>query len=303
VHGNQILATCPITDSMGDMHKSHFGVWNSDSNCIDKVPGFCDEVVSPGDFFSVSISSGCIMEPADNFSALFRHAAERYPFVHMPDTNMTLQIPAGAAVRRAVLPIPTELRVAGALTSAEVGGHDTGKLVGSDVIIKRAFVDFIFVYKYDGSLSAKVCRIRETGEECGCIEAHRTSNPRPHLIFDIFPTTSGMAMMYPGCCKVNKSGNPVGLPDRSAQKLHASTTFDLLRRSLQDASAGSTPCVDIALYHSQDDMAFDCGDVGLSECELGLTRRCKEHAAQDKVEPLNTQLPSCAGGGVAGGGG
>jgi hypothetical protein len=294
----RILAICPIADNM---HESEFGIWNNTPFCLSPVDGFDNTEVLPETAFTVTIDPDQIVNPEDSFTSLFNKAAVVYPFVYLPaqarggsKDHPALKIRSSAITngRTVSIPMPSSVRAAGALTTAEVGGSQKNMLFGHDLVVKRAFTTFLFFYEYSGYLKADVQRTYNGDEDCGSIVAEEcASNPNPHLIFKISPTSEGMAAMSSGMRTGHKGMDAMGKPDQSMLKVHASTTFETVRQAIPQATQPAVPCCDMALYHDQADMAFDCGDVGLSLRELGL-ERCGESINGPK-------LPSCASGGVA----
>lgn len=99
--------------------------------------------------------------------------------------------------------------------------------------------------------------------------------------------------------------------DDSCEKNHASSVFEMMRQMVPCKSNGSIP-LDIALYHSEDLMCFDCGDTGLSRCELSIPpcsqpdsgpkgKRMSAAMPMKQKDSFNlevTKLAGCAGGGV-----
>jgi hypothetical protein len=309
-NGHRILATCPLDD---DMHESEFGIWNNAARDLDPVDGFDDIDVQCKTAFTVNIDPSQIVKPADHFSSLFSSAAVQYPFVYLPASDpsrhgeekriLKLRKSAIANGRTVSIPIPSSLRTAGALLTAEVGGNGKPDLFGQEVTVKRAFVTFLFLYEYHGSLKAEVCRKhKEEKSHCGHVIAEEGgSNPTPHLIYKVYPTAEGMAAMTSCGHMGHEVRQGSGTPDQSAEKVHATTTFDFLRQSITICGTGTpTGCCDIALYPDQNDMRFDCGDVGLSEFELGLALNNTAVRATSTKHLRNTRLPSCASGGISG---
>jgi hypothetical protein len=296
--GRGILAICPIAD---DMHESEFGIWDNTFFCLSPVHGFDEIEVLRETAFTVTIDPDQIVNPEESFTSLFSKAAAVYPFIYLPSKDRAgakdhpaLKIRSSAIIngRTVSIPLPSSLRAAGALLTAEIGGSQKGRLFGHELVVKRAFTTFLFFYEYSESLKADVSRTRHGHQHNGSVAAEMGgSDPNPHLIFKVFPTNEGMAAMSSGMGTGHSGMLATGKPDQSMLKLHASTTFEVVRQSIPLATQPSVPCCDMALYHDQADMAFDCGDVGLSRRELGL---------EPCGEPIKgTKLPSCASGGVA----
>jgi hypothetical protein len=286
--GNGILATCPITSPD---HALHFGLWDpSDTDdLLSPVPGFGIKVMPLGLHFDIQVTGTA--KPAAAYQDVFDQASMKYPFVYIkPSLNGAKKIQpklsataASTDLRTVRLPLPTSLRAAGCLTSATVGGNDTQFLYPKEGV-KRAHVTYVFVYEYKDRISATVDSMYGTGEIYSSPEL-----PNPHLIFKCFPV--GMTQM-----------------DQSFEKNHSSDIFEALRQSVlcKDGPAA----LDIGLYHCPDnDMAFDCGDTGLTSCELGippcrLLLSDKELRAAKASDPLGTfvtKMAGCAGGGIVSG--
>jgi hypothetical protein len=315
-NGKRIQAICPITDHM---HQCEFGLWDNEANCLDPVDGFNDIEVRRHTACHIAIETHSSVELADNFYSSFRKAAAEYPFVYHPaegpdidpkvDRPLKLRRSAISGGRSVVIPIPNSLRAAGALLTTEVGGGGKSSLFGQELVVKRPFVTFLFIYEYCGSLKAEVCRRhRDERPQCGYITAEEdSSNPTPHLIFRVFPTMDGLTAMFSDNETERRAMRSSGQADQSMLKVHASTTFEILRQAIPVGDEASKPCCDIALYHDQDDMRFDCGDVGLSEYELGLAlpkdgprnEHLLDNDRRDKGHLFDKKIASCAGGSMA----
>ena len=295
--GKRILATCPLNDHM---HGSQFGIWKNDG--LVPVDGFDEIDVLRHTVFTVDIDPSQIVKPAASFTSLFRNAAAQYPFVYLPADSGTdekqkrslgLRQSAITNGRSVSIPLPGTLRAAGALLTAEVGGKETNRLFGHDLVVKRAYVTFLFIYEYSGCLKADISRThKDEDPHRGCVTADQDgSNRTPHLIFTVYPTKEGMAAMYSGT-RMGQEAMDTSNPDESTMKVHASSTFEILRQAISQLGPTALPCCDMAVYHDQNDMAFDCGDVGLTEHELGLPPK------KGTVWTLGPKLPSCASGGM-----
>jgi hypothetical protein len=280
---DRILATCPI---VSDDHQCDFGIWKGGD--LHPVSGVGSTTMLPGSHFTITATD--VDSPADSFTAAFDAAFQKYPFPYMrSDTaipkegkplSFTPRSPAHSGqnlLRTVSIPLPTSIRAAGALLTAEVGGKDKKWLVGGEVSIKRPFVTYLFIYDYRESLTATV----ETGYGSETVYAN-DENPRPHLIFRIAPTGAG---------NVSMSDSVPMTDDQSCQKNHVSQVFDLMRQSIcvtKPTEAKQYP-LDIGLFHDQNDMQFDLGDTDLTHQELGLPEPDFTHSIK---------LAACAGGGV-----
>jgi hypothetical protein len=287
---NRIRATCPVPDD--GMHSYQFGIWNGKG--LSPVPDFSLDMPE-GSKYTILVDP-MIKKAEESFSCLFDKAAETYPFVYLPGANsqaakkrslskFALRRDVANNSRSVSIPMPTSVRAAGALLSAEVGGNGTLELFGGPVTVKRSFVTFIFIYEYDSALSAEI------SNNCGSSAVINTRDyPAPlHLIIKVFPEQHGAKESF--ASHVSDPSDPSGL------KVHAVEVFDITRRALDrqnkhDATTGS--CCDIMLFHDQGTSNFDEGDTGLSYAELGL--QCN-----DGAKATSTKFPACAGGGVVSG--
>jgi hypothetical protein len=300
--GTRILATCPITD---DVHEFQFGVWNNTGDGhLDPIKGLGKIEVPRHTKFTVNIGADEIVNSENSFNELFTTAAVVYPFIYLPakppglDTKkehpaLKLSSSAMTCGRNVSMPLPSSVRAAGALLTAEVGGNGKHRLFGQELVVKRAFTTFLFIYQYDDSLTADIHRIHD-GHKAGHGSVIAEDGVNPHLIFRIFPPAHMMAGMSTGRATCHASMPGMGDDDDSMRKLHASNTFETVRLAIPAVDkTSSQPCCDMALYHDQGPLCFDSGDVGLTRHELGLPDSCG-------TPPLfGTKLPACASGGVA----
>ena len=297
-----ILATCPITD---DVHEFQFGVWNNTGDGhLDPIKGLGHKEVPRHTKFTVEINPDEIMNRENSFTELFSAAAAVYPFIYLPaelsnldpkTTLTTLKIRRSAMTcgRTVIVPIPSLVRAAGALLTAEVGGAGKSKLFGQELVVKRAFTTFLFIYQYDESLTADIHRFHD-GHKAGHGSIAAKEGLNPHLIFRVFPPAHMMAGMSTGMATCHASMPGMDDADDSMRKLHASNTFETVRTAIPAVGkTSSKPCCDMALYHDQGRMCFDGGDVDLTLHELGLPDSC------GASHLFGTKLPACASGGVA----
>jgi|GEM_PF-6408431 len=289
----RILATCPVPDN--GMHKYEFGLWNQKPK-LRRVDGFDTVDMPPNSSFQVKVLSN-IQNTEDTFEDLFDTAAATYPFVYLPGKNHPGKTKASSpsfAIRKDVadvsrsvsIPLPTSVRAAGALLTAEVAGMGKGLLSDGASRVKRPFVTFVFIYEYESTFAAEV----SVDNMQGAITAD--CNPTPHLIFRVFPDSEAM----------KQAGSTHGhihldLSDDSGEKLHATTIFDITRRALVSRDATSVvpngTCCDIAIYHDPNIMEFDIGDTGMDREELGLP--------DPPGLKRGFKFPACAGGGMVSG--
>lgn len=306
--GGEILATCPITASD---HQCNFGIWNTGNQSLDPAPGFESTVMQPGLQFRVEIDANEICNQSPSYEAAFDAASNKYPFVYIKpqqhgEVVLKPKLSAAACspdLRAVRFPLPTSIRAAGEMTTAEVGGPDRALLSGLG-FPKRAHVTFIFIYEYSDSLTACLhtpygaSRIQTSEEQ-----------PTPHIIFKISP----IGMQNSGESLLMHEMSMQMRDDDSGEKNHTADVFEMMRGMLPCKPCKSDPTsldpLDIALYHTQDPTSFDCGDSGLTRCELGILS-CEPIVPAKQKGRFSVfsgpHMAGCAGGGVVsdpGGGG
>jgi hypothetical protein len=154
-----ILAVCPLADD--GMHAFEFGMWKDDA--LSPLQPF-STCFPNGAQFELTIDPDQIRCGGDSFHSIFDEAGRKYPFVYLSSTErrgkqstkFRLRDDVKAKSRTVSIPLPTSVRAAGALISAEVRGPGTQELFGGVVSAKRTFVTFLFLYEYDDELDAVV---------------------------------------------------------------------------------------------------------------------------------------------------
>jgi hypothetical protein len=291
-----ILAVCPLADD--GMHAFEFGMWKDDA--LSPLQPF-STCFPNGAQFELTIDPDQIRCGGDSFHSIFDEAGRKYPFVYLSSTErrgkqstkFRLRDDVKAKSRTVSIPLPTSVRAAGALISAEVRGPGTQELFGGVVSAKRTFVTFLFLYEYDDELDAVV---EMEGGDPKCGEIHADQNQHPHLIFRVRPAK----MDGPDpCAMLERRTVMPSPPEESADKVHAIMVFDQLRTSLvnnhRDQNSTANTCCDILVYHDPGKMILDCGDTGLGGDELGLGDQCPGPVTHGRT------LPACAGGGIVSG--
>jgi hypothetical protein len=267
----RILAICPLIDEKGYCHECNFGRWGGvEIVSLDNM----DYVMPKQSHYRVDVDRNFNESTYGTFGDLFSHAAHKYHFVYLPQrqpdppTNLS-------AMRSVSIPIPTSLRADGALATAEIGGLGMEEVFESSLNVKRPFVTFLFIYEYSGRYASATVHAQEHE---AVIEAD-DDNPMPHLIFNVHPMKmTGM--------------------DTCGEIVHSVATFETLRQSVSKnlkgitSAEGQSSFCNVGLFPGRGKQEFLCGDSGLTRKELGID-------PPGVVPAKDTDLASCAGGGMA----